>query len=640
MRKNKREKKARKPKNKTYKFRIYLLAFLFALAFVLDAAKLVQLTLFSDARVSEFSEKQRSRSVKLHLPRGMIYDRNQNELAVSIKLRSVYVNPKKISDPDSTAQKLALRIEPDSRKNRKKLYKKLKRSFNRSRDKYFVWVERKVSPEVYAKIKADKIPGVGFVRESKRFYPKRNIAAKVIGFAGIDNQGLSGLEYRYDNVIRPVSAQSVVRKDALGRPVSMPDALNMSDAASPYDLLLTIDERIQYIAEKALERQVLKSGAKGGVAIVMDPHNGEILTMAEQPTYNPNQYSQYRSLLRKSHIVSNSVEPGSTFKLFVAASALEEKVVKPDELIDCEQGRYRIRNKTFKEAHNMQYGMITLADVITKSSNIGAIKLAERLGPDMLRNYLVSFGFGSKTSIDLPAESSGVLRPVSDWSLYSLPSISFGQEVAVTPMQLAVGISVFANGGNLVRPSLVKAFMRNGKIIEHVEPQIVRNVISSKTAKMITEMMTNVVENGTGKKAAISGYSVAGKTGTAQKIDPATRRYSADKYLSSFAGFFPADNPRLVILVMIDEPEGIAWGGAVAGPVFAEIASRSARILRIPGDDTKIFQIDWAKMVEREEAAQSSNEDVADGQDPQKERFSNSVATRIKSMFAYLKQNI
>ncbi len=562
--------------------------------------RLAQLMFFSDIRVEEFSDRQQTGSVKIHLPRGSVYDRNMNELAVSIKMDSVYLNPRKITNQEEVSKTLSRMLEPKNRIKRRALHNKLARSLKKYSGKSFVWARRKVPQEICDKIREKNIRGVGFVKESKRFYPKREIAAKIIGFCGIDNQGLYGLEYKYDKIMRPQSSQFTVLKDALGRPISMPDALSIFEESAPFDIVLTIDERIQYIAEKALERQVKKVGAKSGVAIVMDPATGDILAMAEQPRYNPNNFAKYGSEWWKPKAVADAVEPGSTFKLFVVAAALETKAVRPTERIDCENGRYRVAGRNFREAHYGKYEILTVSEIISKSSNIGAIKLGERLGAERLLASLRLFGFGSKTGIDLPGESAGLLRPVSEWSRWSLPSISFGQEVAVTPIQLISGVSAIANGGYLIRPKLVKALLRNGKEMKVIKTEIRHRVISERTAKAVIDMMVGVVRDGTGKRASIPGFTVAGKTGTAQKIDPVTKTYSGDKYLSSFVGFFPANKPRLAILVMVDEPEGMAWGGVVAAPVFSEIAVRSARILRIPSADMDVYEIDWKKMMIRQ----------------------------------------
>ncbi|MGK7345073.1 MAG: peptidoglycan D,D-transpeptidase FtsI family protein [Candidatus Nitrospinota bacterium M3_3B_026] len=599
MRKNKRE-KADRPSAGPARLKVVIMGVVLGMAYVVLVARLAQLMMFSDEKVERYSERQSRGSVRISLPRGQIYDRNMRQLAVSVDMPSVYINPVKTPNPAAAARKLAALLEPENPSTRARVYRKLKRSITRRRDRSFVWVRRKVPPAVKDRIKAADIPGVGFVKESKRFYPKRDIAAKIVGFCGIDNQGLSGLEYRYDEVIRPVKGRFTVLKDALGRPLSMPDALDVVEESAPYDLVLTIDERIQYIAEKALERRVNELGAASGVAIVMSPATGRILAIAEQPEFNPNNFARYDAKRRRLMAVSEAWEPGSTFKIFVAAAALEEGVTDVNDVIDCEDGRYMVGGHYFNEANYHRYGLLPLADVIAKSSNIGAIKLAERMGPEVLRKRLESFGFSSKMGVDLPGESPGLLRPVSEWSLTSLPSISFGQEVAVTPIQLITGMCVFANGGLLVRPHVVRYFARDGHVVREVEPEIRRRVVSASTARKIKDMMIEVVENGTGKRATVPGFTVAGKTGTAQKTDPHTRTYSRTKFLSSFAGFFPAEEPRLAILVMIDEPEGVAWGGAVAGPVFSEIAARAARILRIPSAKTDVYQIDWGKLTRKD----------------------------------------
>ncbi|MBI5814487.1 MAG: penicillin-binding protein 2 [Nitrospinae bacterium] len=598
MRKNNLE-SSEKKKAGGYRLRTAMVAGFLSLWAVAAMGKMFQLVILGDSRLEEYSEKLHFGNLNIHLPRGFIYDRNLNELAVSIDMNSAYLNPRLLDNPARTVRRLSELLEPEDGQAQKALSRKLMGVISKRKDKNFVWVRRKMEPDMYEKVKKEDIQGVGFIKESKRFYPKRDMAAKIIGFCGVDNQGLYGVEYGYDQVIRPTNSRFLVLKDALGRPISMPDAIAITEKSAPADLVLTIDERIQYITEKALERQVLKSQAKSGVAIVMDPFTGEILASAEQPRFNPNMYNRYAADLMKPQAVAHAVEPGSTFKLFVAAAAIEEKLLTPDEVIDCENGHYTVGGHEFKEAHKNRYGAMTVSEIIAKSSNIGAMKIGERLGPRTLNKYIRSFGFGGKTEVDLPGEIPGLLRPVSDWSATSLPSISFGQEISVTPVQLAAGIAAFANGGYLVRPHFVRAWLRNGEVIKVAGREVVGKPISAATARLMTEMMTGVVEHGTGEKAAIPGYTVAGKTGTAQKIDPVTRSYSADRHLASFAGFFPADAPRLVILVMIDEPKGVEWGGAVAGPVFSEIGARAARALRIPAAGSDLYEIDWEKMKRR-----------------------------------------
>ncbi len=580
-----------------FRIRVGTLLFFLGVWFVVITGRLTQLMAVGDERVEEYSEKLHFGRLDVSLPRGAIYDRKRNEMAVSIDVNSVYLNPRLVSNPPQTVKALSRILEPDDVKMRNTLHKRLLGDIRRGRGRSFIWVRRKVDEDTANRVQGLHLRGVGFVKESKRFYPKREIASKIIGFCGMDNQGLYGIEYGYNSVMRPVSSRFTVLKDALGRPVSMPDNLNVAGKSGPVDLELTIDERIQYITEKALERQTVKTGAKSGVALVMDPHTGEIIAMAEYPGFNPNQHSKYSAGAVKPRAVEDAVEPGSTFKLFVAAAALEENLIRPGDILDCENGLYKTGGREFKEAHRNKYGKLTVAEVMAKSSNIGAIKIGERLGPKKLHSHLMEFGFGRKTGIDLPGESSGLLRSVPEWSPTSLPSISFGQEVSVTPMQLGAAVSAIANGGYLVRPHFVRAYMRDGETLKTVEPETVGRPISRVTAELLKEMMKGVtVEGGTGVKAAIPGFVVAGKTGTAQKMDTVTKTYSSDRHLASFAGFFPADSPRLTIVVMIDEPKGVEWGGAVAGPVFSEIGLKAARTLRIPSSLTDVYEINWGKL--------------------------------------------
>ncbi|MBF0171348.1 MAG: penicillin-binding protein 2 [Nitrospinae bacterium] len=569
---------------------------LLALWLAVAGVRLVQLTLFSDTRVAAFSSRQGTGEIEVDLPRGMIYDNQFHELAVSIEMESVYLNPRVAGDPVAVAARLASVMATKGSREERALFRDLKRRIGKYRDKSFVWISRKAEPKVVAALRKSGIDGLGFVAESKRYYPKRDIAARLIGFCGIDNQGLYGLEYNYDAAIRPVASRFTVLRDALGRSLPMPEAFEIAEEAQPADLVLTLDERIQYITETALARQVAATGAKRGVAIVMDPYTGRIVAIGEQPKFNGNNFGAYSNQWWRSMAVSGVVEPGSTFKLITVAAALEEGLVAPDETIDCEMGRYQVGRHTFKEAKQKRYGLMTVQEVLEKSSNIGAIKIAERLGPDKLAEYLARFGFGEKTGVDLPGEATGLLRPVKKWSATSLPSISFGQEVGVTPLQLTSAVAAVANGGWLMRPRLALGFARGKTLVDEIKPQAIRRVISARTAAQLTGMMRTVVADGTGGAAKVEGFAVAGKTGTAQKIDPATGGYSEEKFLSSFAGFFPADRPRLVIVVMIDEPKGVSWGGAVAGPVFSEIADRAARILRIPTDRTEVYEIDWNRI--------------------------------------------
>lgn len=573
------------------------MGFVFLALSAVVAVRLGKLMIYSEDKVSEYAARQKYGSLELHNPRGVIYDRNMNELAMSIRLKSVYINPRKMGPANKAAWAMASAMAAGGGKETGRLAHRFKVMLTHSRDRQFMWVERKIEPEVYQRLKAAKQPGMGFVDEYRRFYPKKDMAAKIIGFCGMDNKGLSGVEYYYDRQIQGINARSKVRKDALGRPVDSPEALGIPEAYIPYDMELTIDERIQYVAERALMRKVEATSAVGGVAIVMDPHTGEVLAIAEQPRFNPNSFGLYGAESFKSHAISIPVEPGSTFKVFVAAAALEEKVLRPADIINCENGSYTVGDKTFKEAHSRKFGKIPAGEVIAQSSNIGAIKIGERLGRDRMDAYLRRFGFGVRTGVDLPGESPGMLREAHKWSQASVPSISFGQEVSVTPIQLLTAFSPLANGGWLVKPRVVKALLQEGRVVKTFGAEPRARVLSESTVKIMNGMMRGVVERGTGAKAAVEGFAVAGKTGTAQVFDNRTGAYSENKYIASFIGFFPAEDPALMILVMIDSPSGVAYGGAVAAPVFAEIAARAARILRIPGAGTKIYVMDFTPAV-------------------------------------------
>ena len=581
-----------------FRVRVWVVLIFLGVWLVALAGRLTQLMALGDERVEEYAENLHFGSLDVSLPRGAIYDRALNEMAVSVDVNSIYINPRVIGSTAITAKAVAKELEPVDMNARDMAYKRIVTDIKKGRGKSFIWVRRKVDEETASRVQRLGLRGVGLRKESKRYYPKRDSASKIIGYCGMDNQGLYGIEQAYNKVMRPVSSRFTVLKDALGRPVSMPDDLGVAGKSGPVDLELTIDDRIQYITEKALEKQAVKTNAKSGVALVMDPHTGEILAMAEYPQFNPNHRFKFSALAVRPRAVEDAVEPGSTFKLFVAAAALEEKLILPGDILDCENGQYKVGGHEFKEAHKNKYGMLTVAEIIAKSSNIGAIKIGEKLGQKKLYSYLTAFGFGRKTGIDLPGESSGLLTSVPGWSATSLPSISFGQEVSVTPMQLGAAVSSIANGGFLIRPHFVKAYMRNGETLKTVEPETMGRPISRVSADLLKEMMKGVTtEGGTGMKAAIPGFVVAGKTGTAQKMDPVTKTYSLDRHLASFVGFFPADAPRLVIVVMIDEPRGVEWGGAVAGPVFSEIGVKAARVLRVPSSLTDVYEINWGKLM-------------------------------------------
>ncbi len=519
------------------------------------------------------ARRQLERTLPFKPKRGSILDRNQRELAVSVDAPSLYAHPAALENPRGAARVLASHL----RMSRAALKRKL------SAKSPYVWLARRLSPDQREAIEKLSLGGLGFAVESRRFYPKGHLASHIMGFVGVDDQGLEGLEYLYDRVMRGKAGWITVELDAMGRPLyGGPRAPVQGD-----DLLLNLDEVIQYIAQKELEAQVEATGAKGGVAILMDPWDGSVLAMAVAPPFNPNRFVSYRPEQWRDRAVTDLYEPGSTFKFIVAAAYLEEGLGGLNDRFFAEEGVMRLGDRLIHD--HEPFGWLSFREVIEKSSNIGAVKISQLLGPELLYRYIRRFGFGSPTGIDLPGEAAGVIRSPRSWSALSIGSIAIGQEVSVTPIQLITAFSALANGGSLMKPWVVRAVMRQGEVVEEFEPKVIRRVLSPSTSRLMSRVLRGVVERGTGLKAALEGYSVAGKTGTAQKIDPETGGYSTTKYLSSFIGCVPAERPAFVALIMIDEPRGAPWGGEVAAPVFRRIALRVLRYLRIPAKGEEVL---------------------------------------------------
>jgi len=433
------------------------------------------------------------------------------------------------------------------------------------------------------KISALKMEGIHTAMESKRTYPRQSLFGHLLGFAGLDNQGLEGIERKHDATLRGKEGAIILQRDAFGKSM-FPKNFQYIKPSPGNDLHLTVDERIQHISERELDRIVKKTGAKGGTVIVMDPWNGEILAMAIRPEFNPNLVRTSHPSEWRNRAISDFYEPGSTFKIVTASAALEEDLVTAEALIDCEKGLYFVKGTTIHD-HD-PFGVIPFRQVIAHSSNIGTIKVAEILGKDRLASYVQAFGFGKRLGVDLIGESPGLVRNIKKWSGRSLASIAIGQEIGVTPLQMVTATSVLANGGWLMTPQVVskkRDKMGNTRTI----PQIKRRVLSEETTREMTKILKEVVSTeGTARRAAVHGYTVAGKTGTAQKIDPETGRYARNKYVSSFVGYVPAEDPALTILVMVDEPGGISWGGEIAAPVFANIAQDVLSYLKVPPDNS------------------------------------------------------
>ncbi len=574
----KKGKKAISSSKTNLKVRMVLVSLLFLGYGSILIGRLIYLQIYKHEEYLAQSEKQYKKTVEIATGRGNIFDRNGNPLAINIDVESVFVNPKDILDRRNTIQVLSstLNLKP------KYISKKIKSN------KQFVWIQRKCDLNRTEKLKQLGLEGVGFFKESKRFYPKRQLAASTLGFVGLDNQGLAGVEHYQHALLKGTIIRQLVEKDARGRYLpkrGWGDPLYSQNK----DIVLTIDEVIQFIAEQELKNQVKLYGAKKGLAVVMNPNNGELLAMATLPEFNPNHYSAYPKDNWRNDIVSGAFEPGSIFKPILASAALEEGLAKSNDIFFCENGQYRLGNTVIGEAANHKFGWLTLKNIIAKSSNIGAIKIAQELGEKNFYSYLTKFGFGKKLGIDLPGEATGTLRPLKKWSKLSLASVSFGQEISTTPLQMIAAISTIANGGYLVRPYVTKTILKSGKPWKSKSFEKIYRVLSEETSQQMIDVLQTVVSEGTGKKASIKGFKVAGKTGTAQKIDPATKGYSKTAYVASFIGFVPANKPKLAILVMIDEPQKSHWGGEVAAPVFREIARKTLRYLNIPSSNDRVI---------------------------------------------------
>jgi len=563
--------------------RIIVVSALFLLYGAGLVARLFYLQILQHDELVALSDRQHLKTEEIFYGRGMIYDRNMSELASNIQFESVYVTPSKITDKKKTAAVLASALDLNEREVRKKI----------SQGKGFVWIKRKCPSGETDLLRRAGLSGVDFVTEDKRFYPKRQLASGALGFVGIDNQGLSGIEHQYDSLLQGATVKVVMEKDNKGRFVRAFDE-STKPVKPSRDLVLTIDEVIQFTAEYHLRKQVEKYKAKSGVVVVMDPDTGDILALASVPQFNPNNALAYPRSARDNRAVVNSYEPGSIFKPILAAAALDAGVTQPQDTFFCENGKFNLGQVQIGEASDHKFGNLSLNDIIAKSSNIGAIKIAQKLGSEKYYDYIRKFGFGSKTEVGLPGESSGLLKGLSEWSPLSLASISFGHEIGVTPIQMTAAIAAIANGGKLMKPRIVKSILKDGKVVETFKPEIVHRVISQKTSRQMIDILQNVVRDGTGKEAAVAGFEVAGKTGTAQKFDNATQSYSKTGYLSSFIGFAPANAAKVVVLVMIDEPQGSYWGGSVAGPVFSEVSKQVLRYLNVPASGERVYILDRA----------------------------------------------
>ena len=539
----------------------------FFIFLLLCIGRLFFIQFFRSDYLTTIAKKQHNQLVELEPRRGTIYDCNFKAQAFNLSMDSLYAVPNVIKNKEIVINQL----QPVLGLERGYLVERL------SRKKSFIWLARKLTPEKSEAIKKLNIQGLGFLKETKRIYPNGYLASQIIGFSGMDNLGLEGVERGFNNYLKGVPGWAIFLRDARLKKLDIWEKMVLP--IDGLDLVLTIDEVIQYIAERELDKVFNNFHAKGASIVVMDPHTGRILAMANRPTYDLNDYSLVSKDVIRNRAICDLFEPGSVFKIVTASAALEERKVTEEDVFFCENGAYQIGGRTLHD--HTAHGNLTFKQVIEESSNIGTVKVAGLLGPDKLYQYVRAFGFGSKLGIDLSGEISGVIRPMRLWSKTSITSIPMGQEVGVTTLQLASAISVIANGGQLMKPYIVDSVRDNqGRLIKQNKPVLLRKVISVDTAMRIKKILTGVIEEGTGRLGKVLGFSAAGKTGTAQKIEP-DGSYSHSKFVASFIGFSPAEDPLVAIVVTVDEPRPNYFGGVVAAPVFQKVAGDVIRYLKV-----------------------------------------------------------
>ena len=550
--------------------RLYILIAFLAFWCVAICGRLVYLQVFSYGKFVKQAGHQQQRAIPLTAKRGVIYDRAGRELAMSVMVDSAFAVPTEVKDLP-TAVHLITRITGDD-------YNVVLADCRAH--KTFCWVARKANDDTIERINSLKLQGIHFQKEPKRFYPARDLAAQVLGAVGMEDSGQSGIEHAYDDELKGKPGKMFISVDARKKWFS--DVETQPDPGD--NVVLTLDKNIQYIAEKELEQAIHDTQAIAGTVIVENPHTGEILALANRPTFNPNLRKQIKPETLTDRAVSYVYEPGSAFKVVTISAALEEKLTNPNELIDCQMGsivynRMRIRDS---KAH----GILPVWGVLAESSNVGTIKLALRLGEDRYYKYIRAFGLGQQTGIELPGETRGIAKPPSRWSKVSIAAISIGQEVGVSPIQLAAVMSTLANDGVYVAPRIVAGTVAPQGALQTVafHPAEGRRVVSSYTAAEMRSMMQKVVLEGTARRASLDGYTVGGKTGTGQKIDPQTGAYSKTKYNATFAGFAPLNNPQVVVAVILDSPIGLHQGGQVSAPVFRRVTQQVLEYLHVPHD--------------------------------------------------------
>jgi cell division protein FtsI (penicillin-binding protein 3) len=569
----------------------------------LIVSKLFWLQIVRHKEFSEKAQKQQEHTFEVAPRRGVLYDRNLRELAMTVQADSVFAVPSEIEDKNATVHALAQVVHTapeDTWTTEDQILERV----NASRG--FAWIARRLSPEAAAKVKALNLKGIYFQKEFQRFYPDSRIAAQVLGYVGVDDNGLGGMEQKFDGRLHGEPGRMYAAMDARRHVMGSTER----EPEPGENLVLSIDENIQFIAEKALDAAMQRTRADDGTVVIQDVHTGQILALAIRPTFDPNDFRHTTPALLRDHAVSDVYEPGSTFKLATYASALDLGIVKPDDKIDCQGGAITFNGRTIHDDKSDHFGVITVHEALEHSSDVAAVKLALRMGPDRFYQYIRNFGFGSRSGVELPGETRGLLRPPPKWGSTSIGSIAIGQEVAVTPIQLVSMVSTIANGGIYLPPHVLlttqdpnsrepgriagqqstqlAAFpFHAGEELPNPLPTGAHRVISTMTAAEMRKMMEGVVLYGTGKAAQLNGYSSGGKTGTAQKIDPATHTYSKTMHFASFAGIAPVNSPVIAVAVVLDDPKGGGisyYGGAASAPVFAQVAQETLEYLGVPHD--------------------------------------------------------
>jgi cell division protein FtsI (penicillin-binding protein 3) len=580
--------------------RFWLICFFFILWSLAIGGRLFWLQVVRHSEFVERAEKQQQRTFEVAPRRGIIYDRNLRELAMTVQVDSIYAVPTEIDDKQAAARTLAsvVHTDPDDAQS---TAEQIASRLNTGRS--FAWVARRVTPAVADAVRklvaAKTVKGIYFQKEFQRFYPDNQLAAQMLGYVGTDDNGLGGIELKYEPQLHGVSGRMYTAVDARARVLGSTER----EPEPGQNLVMTIDEKIQFMAERALDHAMERTHAANGTVVVQDVHTGQILALAIRPTFNPNQFRHTTPALLRNHAVSDVYEPGSVFKLVTYSAALDQHVTTPDDTVDCQGGAITLAGRVIHDDKGDHFGVITVARALEVSSDVAAIKLALKVGADHFYQYIKAFGFGSRTGAELPGETRGLLQPVNKWGSSSIGSISMGQEVGVTPVQMVSMVSTIANGGVYLPPRvLMPGQVGNGangqknsaqttpspfKANEELPnplPEGAHRVISTLTAAQMRKMMEGVVLYGTGKQAQLNGYSSGGKTGTAQKIDPLTHRYSKSMHVASFAGIAPVNNPVIAVAVIMDNPQGAYYGAAVSAPVFAEVAQQVLEYLGVRHD--------------------------------------------------------